>query len=205
MSVVIDGEAVALPNIKSLSWLDDPKLRLSFPNDGTKRQGRPQCIILHTTTGDMPQHLVDDAAPPEHCTARRTVAYWAKSPRRAGAHLIIDADGTLLCLADLGREVAYHCSGVNGVSVGIEVVQQADGTLYAEQLRVAFVVCEWLCDRFNIPRQVAWPYTGARPLDTMRHFRGVAGHRDVSSNRGRGDPGDLIMLCFVDAAWPTVG
>jgi hypothetical protein len=77
--------------------------------------------------------------------------------------------------------------------------------LYAEQLRVAFAVCEWLCDRFSIPRQVAWPYTGARPLDSMRHFRGVAGHRDVSPNRGRGDPGDLIMRRFVDAAWATVG
>jgi len=205
VSIFIDGEAVALPNVKSLSWLDDPKLRLSFPNDGTKRQGRPQCIILHTTTGDMPQHVVESTAPAEHCTARRTVAYWAKSPRHAGAHLIIDADGTLLCLADLGREVTYHCSGVNGVSIGIEVVQQPDGTLYAEQLRVCFAVCAWLCDRFSIPQVVAWPYTGARSLDVMRHFRGVAGHRDVSSNRGRGDPGDLIMRRFVDAAWATVG
>ena len=62
-------------------------------------------------------------------------------------------------------------------------------------------LCSWLADTFKLPRSVAMPYTGVR--DVVAGV-GVLGHRDLSANRGSGDPGDFVMEALVDAGWAAV-
>lgn len=192
MALIVDGTETDVPGFPSLSWHDDPALRLHFPLMGVaRRQLEVQSIVLHTTRGDRCDLVLDDEAPPEARTGRRTVHIWQHGDRHAGAHVVVDADGMLLCLGDLVCEVAYHTVGLNGVSIGVEVVQQPSGAIYRRQIDAVVALVQTLTERLRIPRRVAWPYRGAR--SGMELVRGVLGHRDASSNRGEGDPGDIVM------------
>lgn len=198
--LVIAGAQYEVPGVRILSWLDDAALRLDFPNDGFRMPGRQlRAVVLHTTQGKWPQIVAQGAGKP---TARATIRYWERSSEHAGAHLIVDADGTVFCLADLVDDVAYHCVGLNKASVGIEVKQAPDGTLYGEQLATISRLVPMLCSLLEIPRRVCCNYRGVREdLDT---FRGVLGHRDASRNRGRGDPGDCVMNAVLEAGFEAV-
>ncbi len=194
--IVADGIQIEVPGWPSVSWLDEPALRLKLPEDGEARRTRPRSIGLHTTRGTMPQPLILEPAGSRDCTARATVRAWRLSKRQAGAHLLVDADGEILCTADVQREMTYHAPGLNAVSIGIEVVQRRkDGALFQPQLYATVALVRLLCDLFLIEKRVIWPYP-RRPLprDEMQQYSGVFGHRDVDSNRGRGDPGDLLLL-----------
>lgn len=180
---------------------------LDLPRSGTSRRKAVAHVVLHTTGGypdekhPTPQRIRPETAEPRHCHAVAVHADWSKSTRIAGAHLLIDADGSVYQIADLSTRAMYHCVGYNQVSIGVEVVQQSDSSLFAAQLSSVVELCEWLALRFALPRSVAMPYTGVRDVvDGV----GVLGHRDLSSNRGSGDPGDFVMGALVDAGWAVV-
>lgn len=171
---------------------------------GTLRRKPIAHIVLHTTGGypdskhPTPQRIRSETAEAKHCQARNVHAYWSRTDRIGAAHLLIDADGVIYQIADLATRAMYHAVGFNQISIGIEVVQQSDSSLFAAQLVSVVGLCEWLALRFALPRSVAMPYTGVRDVvDGV----GVLGHRDLSSNRGSGDPGDFVMTALVDAGW----
>lgn len=174
---------------------------------GTSRRKAIAHIVLHTTGGypdskhPTPQRIRPEAAAPRHCLATDVHAYWSKAERIGAAHLLVDADGAVYQIADLSTRAMYHCVGYNQVSIGVEVVQQRDSSLFAAQLVSVVELCEWLALRFSLSRSVAMPYTGVRSVvDGV----GVLGHRDLSSNRGSGDPGDFVMEALVDAGWAVM-
>ncbi len=151
----------------------------------------------------MPQPLITEPAADRDCTARATVRAWRIEKRPAGAHLLVDADGEILCTADVQREMSYHAPGLNAVSIGIEVVQRRkDGALFEPQLRATVALVQLLCGLFLIERRVIWPCP-RRPLprEEMQQYSGVFGHRDVDSNRGKGDPGDLLPQALLAAGF----
>jgi len=178
-----------------------------IPKQGTSRRKAVAHVVLHTTGGypdskhPTPQRIRSEAAEPRHCHAVAVHAYWSKAERIGAAHLLVDADGAVYQIADLSTRAMYHCVGYNQVSIGVEVVQQSDSSLFAAQLVSVVVLCEWLALRFALPRSVAMPYTGVRDVDDGV---GVLGHRDLSSNRGSGDPGDFVMGVLVDAGWAAM-
>lgn len=204
--LVIDGVRLEVPGFTCTSWLDEPALRLKLPEDGIARGTRPHSIGLHTTRGKMPQPLITEAAQDKDCTARATVRAWRLEKRQAGAHIVIDADGEILCIADLVREMSYHCPGLNAVSIGIELVQRMrDGAVFAVQLRAAVATVKLLCNVLRIEKRVIWPYVGRPlPIEAMKGYRGVWGHRDADDDRGRGDPGDLLPQMLIMAGFAEV-
>ena len=178
-----------------------------IPKQGTARYKAVAHVVLHTTGGypdskhPTPQRIRPEAAAPRHCLATDVHAYWSRTDRIGAAHILIDADGAVYQIADLSTRAMYHCVGYNQVSIGVEVVQQSDSSLFAAQLVSVVALCSWLADTFKLPRSVAMPYTGVRDVvDGV----GVLGHRDLSSNRGSGDPGDFVMEALVDAGWAAV-
>lgn len=189
---------IDLPTPFSTSKLPD------IPKQGTSRRKPVSCVVLHTTGGypdskhPTPQRIRPEAAAPRHCLATDVHAYWSRTDRIGAAHLLVDADGAVFQIADLSTRAMYHCVGYNQVSIGIEVVQQGDSSLFAAQLVSVVALCSWLADTFKLPRSVAMPYTGVR---TDVAGIGFLGHRDVSDNRGFGDPGDFVMQALVDAGW----
>src|SRR3712207_974384 len=121
---VIDGQQEDVLGLSVRSWLDDPALRLEIGEDGRPRFTRwIRAITLHTTRGipggrdHRPQKILPGVGPTLGA-AERIAKSWAMETRQAGAHLIVDFDGSIVCLADLKREVAYHAGEVNEVTIG---------------------------------------------------------------------------------------
>lgn len=211
MSVVISGAPVEIPGLTTVSWLEEPRLRLRRGEDFTARRpaSRIQQIILHTTKGlpfgpqDPPQQILPGFGPAVHA-GERCAEYWSHDGRNAGAHLVVDQDGTIACCVDLLTEAAYHATIVNQRSIGIEIYQGAAAELYAGQLHVVVALVDWLTRRFGIQRQITTRYPG-RPVPRLAmgglDCVGVFGHRDVSASRGAGDPGTEIFDLLMQAGY----
>lgn len=162
-------------------------------------------LILHTTGGKWPQPLLPGAGLGGH--ACDIAEMWSGAGSvHSGAQLIVDTDGTVVCLCDLATTVAYHAEGSNPWSIGIEMCTLPNGSIYQATLTATAKLTDFLCyPTFPIPRQMPrGPYRN-EPLRRMelgsgarRHnaggpnLVGVFGHRDNTSERGYGDPGNLI-------------
>lgn len=210
--VVIHGREEAVDGLVVKNWNDDPRLRIRMPEDGAPRSSTwVRNIILHTTLGipggkDHRPQVILPGLGPSTDTELNIAHFWSTNGAAGGAHLIVDFDGSVSCLADLQTEVTYHATSVNSVSIGIEIAQrQVDAALYEEQLVCVVQLVDWLTKRFRIQRQIPSRYTYGSPIGRLvaggRDIIGVAGHRDQTTNRGPGDPGDRIFELLRDAGY----
>jgi hypothetical protein len=173
---------------------------------GISRSAWIRQVIVHTTGGLWPQPIVPGAGPGGE--GARYADIWQTDPEHSAAHLVVDGAGAVACLADLVEVTAYHAEASNPWSVGIEMAQARDGSVYQATINATAQLVAAICDAIGIPEQMPrGPYRGA-PLRRMelvtagdapgRHqlggpdVVGVIGHRDNTSARGRGDPGDAI-------------
>lgn len=193
---VIDGKRIRVAGLDVTSWQDDPRLRLVMGEDGSRRKPSAwiRAVVLHTTKGLRGGAPLPGFGRPVSA-GLRCARYWSTDGRRAGAHIVVDHDGAVTCLADLALEVANHCPEWNAHSVGIELYQGAKGELYEGQLDVCVAVCDFLTRTFGIQRQIPHQYLGAlaRFLPGDSSVVGVIGHRDAAKNRDWGDPGNAIF------------
>ena len=131
MSLIIDGQRIETPGLETISWLDDPKV--PRVTDGRRRVPQSaRAIVLHTVHGKLGP-LADKASVPS-VRAERYARYQASTKREVSWHLTIDTDGTIVQSADVAAWTCWHATAVNGWTVGIELVQEADGALYRPQL-----------------------------------------------------------------------
>jgi hypothetical protein len=175
--------------------------------DCTSRHAWIRQVIVHTTGGHWPQPILADPGPGGE--AARYADIWQTDPVHSAAHLVVDSAGTVACLADLVEITAYHAEASNPWSIGIEMVQGKDGSVHQATIDATARLVAAICDTIGIPEQCpCGPYRGA-PLRGMefvgptgRHqigganYVGVFGHRDNTSARGRGDPGDAIWTAL---------
>lgn len=152
-------------------------------------------IILHTTKGIWPQHVLPGSGPGG---ADKVVAeFWRRDPEHSAAQLVVDTDGSVVCLGDLRRAMAFHATSSNPYSVGIEMYQVAGGGIYEATLNATVTLVRALCRMLGIPEQMPrGPYRNAplrRMTDGGADCVGTFGHRDNTNRRGRGDPGDEIF------------
>jgi hypothetical protein len=212
MTIVIGGVAHPYPN--SVSFLEEPRFAIRMGNDAMRRRTGvlPASLCLHTTKGipggkDQRPQVIRPGLGPAGDAAERCARSWSSSDRAGAAHLIVDFDGQVIQTADLARVCAYHAGPVNGRSIGIEVVQGSEAELYEGQLDATVRLCDWLAAHFRITRQVQWPYHRRPPAVLAKGAAGVSGaygHRDVTTNRGRGDPGDALIQRMIAAGWAPV-
>lgn len=170
-------------------------------------------IIVHTTKGMWPQTVRAGAGP--RGSAQVVADFWRGDPVHSAAQLVVDQDGSVVCLCDLAESQAYHAEGSNPWSIGIEMYQLADGSIYQATLDAAAVlICALTEDgrHFDVPCQIPrGPYAN-QPTPRMERgtgparrnigaptMTGVFGHRDNTSERGRGDPGDAIFALLETA------
>lgn len=219
MAVIINGKPVEVRSLSSVSWHDLPELRLRPGEDCTERRSAVQGIVLHTTKGipggsDQRKQVIRPGLGPRVEAGARCARYWstgrdaAGDKVKAGAHLVVDFDGQIACCADLATEAAYHAGPVNQRTIGVEIYQGSDAELYELQLDAVVRLCDWLTRRFGIQRQLPGDRYRSRngPIRRLsagggRDFFGVYGHRDVSADRGAGDPGDAIMQRLFEAGY----
>lgn len=173
-------------------------------------------VIVHTTGGHWPQPIISGSGPAGH--AKQIAEMWNGRDRGDGkqvhsaAQLVVDYNGDVYCLADLVRIAAYHAEGSNPRSVGIEMCTTPHGGIYTATLDATarlIALLTWSgisgSGLLPIPAQMPrGPYRNA-PLRRMetgsgdarentggRDCVGVFGHRDNTSRRGAGDPGNEI-------------
>ncbi len=200
--LIIGAAPESVPGLTCTSWHDNPKLRLHIGEDGAPRPPGTwiRAIVLHTTRGipggtDLRPQKILPGLGPNRNTAVNTNSWWSTDGRSAGAHLVVDFDGSVACLADLALEQTYHATSVNPHTIGIEIAQGSDAELYEGQLDAVVVLVDWLTSRFQIQRQIPDRYRGPVPrLESGGHdVVGVYGHRDQTSARGFGDPGSAVF------------
>ena len=215
--MIVNGVREVIPGIDVENGHDNPlhRLRIGPGGDGTRRSASaPQLAVVHSTKGipggrnNKPQRFRPGAGPKGNA-AEANVRYWTRSPDPAGAHILIDFDGQVICTADLQTECAYHAGGVNDISIGIEVVQgEADDHAYFYEIQRTRTVevLDWFTRRFKIQRQFPLGYTRSGWIERLRTnggrtCRGVCQHRDQTSNRGRGDCGDWLVDALLAAGY----
>lgn len=206
--LIIDGVEYEVPGVRVVTWLEDPSIRIR-PEDGRPRKTTwVHIIAIHATVGDEPQRILGGAGAPG--LARRTINAWGARDHVAAAHLVIDADGTVYQLADLVRDVAYHAREINEVSIGIELAQTSKLEIRQVQLDVCVAVDDRITLVLGLARQLQWPYLGeAMPVARLaaggnqpgREYVGICGHRDQTTARGPGDPGDAVMRAHLVAGY----
>lgn len=208
--LIVGGVRVPVAGVSVVTWQDDPK-RAPKVTDGRARTAAPTAIVLHTSRG------VRGTVRPGSLASQRAevlALYQARTAREVSWHLTVDSDGTVLQQADVGSWSCWHAPPTNAWSIGVELVQQPDhGDLYEVQVGAAVKVVDALCSVLQIPRRVPVTAQGA-PLSTVvpswrsvaaggraEHWSGVLGHRNVTADRGPGDPGDGVFSALLAAGF----
>lgn len=190
----IHGRLVPVPglNIVPPASMGGPSWCTLTSGDWQPRRSRVRQVLLHTTKGDWPQHVIPGRGPGGR--AKLTFEFWHRDETHSGAHAVIDNDGTVACGVDLADACAYHATVSNEYSVGIELYQEADGGICEAVYQALSLFVPALLEALDVPFYVvADPYNGhplQRFLDGAPDFYGVCGHRNNTERRGRGDPGD---------------
>jgi len=206
-ALIINGRECVVPGLTVVNFRDDPRLALRIgqpdgSNDGKTRAGNAwiRLVVLHTTKGipggaDKRSQDIRPGLGPSTDAGVRIARFWSTDPKSSGAHVVVDHDGVVCQLADLQLVSAYHAGHklVNADSVGIEIFQGSGAELYEDQLDAAATLVDALTLHLGIQRQIPDRYRGALDRFDLRDSVGVVGHRDVSDNRGPGDPGDAIF------------
>jgi len=210
--LLIDDALVPVPGLTIVAPASHggPAWATLRPGDCRPRSSRwIRQLINHSTSGDWPQLVREGAG--NRGLAARIANLWGADPTHSGAHLVIDTDGTVVCLADLVRTETYHAEGSNPWSVGIEMCV-TNGAIYRATLAAAVTLDLALCGLLGIPAQIHSAAYRGEPLRRMevvneagRHNSGgpdvvgIFGHRDNTSRRGRGDPGNELYAMLVAA------
>lgn len=188
--LLVDGRDIRVPGLDIVNHNDAPECKLD-PGDRARRKSPwIRQLVIHTTQGKWPQPIRIERGPGG--TAARTAEFWHRDPVHSGAHLIVDNDGTIWCLADLSADAAHHATTCNDWSIGIEMRQEPDGSIHEIVLdttvRLARAICDLSFDDrtaglFAIPWQVVGDtYRTGEIVERLRHggpdWAGILGHRD---------------------------
>lgn len=210
MSLILDGVLVTLPGVETRCYADDPAIPQA--TDGSRRRKADVAgIVLHTVTGQPRQPVVlPGSRPSEH--AERLARYQAQTSRQVSWHYTVDTDGTVVQSADPATWTCWHAGGVNPWTIGVELCQGPSGELYEVQMRAMVALVEHLCAVFDIARRypvraaTGLPHGGLidRLQGSAFPWDGCFGHRNQSSSRGHGDPGDAPFYALAAAGYSGV-
>ena len=211
MSIVLNGQKIATPGLNTISWMDDPTI-LKTPHTNPRRMW-VRAVVLHTVDGKE-GGLRPGISPPS-TRARTEANYQAHTTRDVSWDYTIDTDGTIIASNDPIESLTWQATSVNPWTLGIEMVQEPNGDLWEGQVDVTVrfldLLTRELADRGHpIQRQVPMtadgkPFRGviARIADaeSSKSVVGIYGHRNQTSNRGPGDPGDFIFKALLAAEY----
>lgn len=211
MSIVLSGRKVETHGLETVSWLDDPKVpRTTDTNPRTKWV---RAIVMHTVHGKVGGVRPGNAPPSTR--AESYAKYQANTTRDVSWDYTIDTDGTIIVSNDPLVWYTWQATAVNPWTIGIEMVQESNGDVWEGQIATAVKFLDFitrvLADMGHpIQRQVPMnsvgkPVRGVIPrienAESAKSVVGVYGHRNQTSNRGPGDPGDPIFEALLRAGY----
>src|SRR5262245_59524820 len=165
--LLIAGRSVPVPGLTIIPPAPaGPHWASLDPGDYRMRQTSwVRQIILHSTKGAWPQTILPSAGPAGK--AQAVADFWRGDPTHSAAHIVIDLDGTVVCLADLAYVAAYHAEMANDHSIGVELYQLAGGGLYQATIDAATKLVPAICDAIGIPFQIHHAPYRNEPLPRM--------------------------------------
>jgi hypothetical protein len=209
-TIVYNGQSVIV-DFDTITFQDNPKCKLgsrSFRKRNAQEQKNICAIVCHTTKGipggkDLtPQTINSGSGTSSNAGPRMSATWQADKSKFGGAHFVIDYDGMVYQCADIYTDATYHAESANGNSIGIEDCQNSDASLYEIQIQINTKLIFELTKILGIQRQICkLPYNHkpVKCLERKLNRYGVFGHRNLTSNRGSGDPGDFILQALADA------
>lgn len=210
MSIVLNGQKIETPGVETVSWLDDPAVPQA--TDRTPRTLWCRGVVLHTVHGKV--GVLKPGIKPS-TRAEAYAKYQANTSRDVSWDYTIDTDGTVVVSNDPVKFYTWHATSVNPFTLGIEFVQDDDGALYEGQMEAGVKFLDTLTRLMSenlhpIQRQVpvgpdGKPVRGVIPRivnsDEAKKVVGLYGHRNQTTNRGPGDPGDYIFEYLLRAGY----
>jgi len=206
--IVIAGWEVDVRNRTVTNFNDDPRLKAAREDGYARPSTWVRQVILHTTKGKVGD--VIETPGPNLGKEFDVAKYWSGSKKSSGTQLVVDTDGSIGCLADLRKWASFHAGnrGINQTSIGIELYQilkNGKYSIYRDTIDGAADLCEVLAEQFGIMKQLHLPWTSStRPARLLRggaDCTGFFGHRDVTWQRGEGDPGNQIIEELLNRGW----
>lgn len=207
--VVVNEALEQIPGLRCSSYLAHPEVGLSREDYRPRRSTESvQLIVVHNTVGDWPIEIRPGRAD-DGDLAERNAIYWRRSKRESSTQLIVDQDGTVICTADLLRVAAYGAGHPRGNGCGINVEMAALPTkgkrgsvLYQGQIEDTATLCNWLAERFCVPKVATAPRPRGREyVEALARkgsvIRGLCDHCALSRRRGIGDTGFLVQAELV--------
>lgn len=212
-SIIANGKRVETP-FSVVNFLDNPACKLGSRSyrKRTADEVRHICaIVCHSTAGipggrDLREQILKPGVGPNDNAGPFYSKLWQNDTSKyGGAHFVIGYDGQIYQCADIVTDAAYHAGAANGNSVGIEVHQdRKDAGFWECEIEANTNLIVWLTTFLGIQRQIqALPYKGPISCLTGKLYNkyGTFCHRDLTNNRGKGDPGDLIPQALVDVGF----
>jgi hypothetical protein len=218
MPIVINGQRIVIPDVESGCYLDNPKYTFTDKKDFGIRASKVQSICIHTRMGIWPQTFTDVGK--DRDWDEIGVKNASNDDRIASWHISVDADGSYVSHLDAVKHKAYHCGQCNDTSIGIELYQDSLGGISLPTLATGVKLVDTLTRQLGIQRQYATERMisprfarGTKGKDAAADraylpggksgadFVGVFGHRNATTNRGKGDPGDKIFEMLAAAGY----
>ena len=208
--LILNGEQVPTPGLETISWLDDPAVPQA--TDFYERKLWIRAIVIHTVKG------INGPLKPGKKDSKRAetyAQYQANTSRQVSWDYTVDTDGTIIVSNDPIKRATWQAGSVNEFTLGIEMVQDNDGSVYEFQMEtmVKFLdkLIVELADRDHpVQRQVPMT-TDGKPVrgviqriqdpSQARKVVGIYGHRNQTTDRGVGDPGDHIFQYLMRAGY----
>ncbi len=193
--IVLNDQLVDYP--KSVCWLEDPR-GCPRTTDHNPRREWIRAIVVHTVHGKR-----GVLKPGSKSTGlnKSYAKYQANTPRAVSWDYTIDMDGGVAASNDPVETYTWHATSVNRYTLGIELIQETDGSQYSEGVEEAAKFIAFLCEQLGIQKQ--YPARDGKPISGIipriegaasgSNVVGVYGHRNQTKNRGFGDPGDHIF------------
>jgi hypothetical protein len=202
---ILGGKPLETPGLETKNWTDPG---VPEATDRNHRPKPPQAVVVHTV------HGIRGPLKPGLRTSQRAEAYaryQATSPRNVSWDFTVDTDGTIVQSNDPLVYATWQSGSslINNISMGFEMVQDEDGSLYEGQLDVVVKFLDFLTLHLGIQRQLP-TLTGKpdfRKLSRMfgggagGDVYGIYGHRNCSHDRGFGDPGDWAFEALLKAGY----
>jgi hypothetical protein len=168
--LIINGEYVQVPGLNVINCVDDPRIALPMGKCMRLRHTRWIRAIGQHNTKNIEPVLVQGSGPGTDL-GHRLEDFWSlDTTKPAGAHLAVDRDTTVYCMADLVKYATYHAGTWNEVSIGIEMFEDGQGHIYADQLYANIHLIEFLCMYFGIQRQTT---TQVQQIKRIAEGKGV--------------------------------
>ncbi len=217
MSLIFNNKKITIPGLVTVSYIDGVP-HVKRVTDFNARKETIRMIVGHTHKG-IKGNLLPGMGP--NSTIDEALArYQVNTERAVSWDYTIDFNGEIICQNDPNLNFTWQAGNVNPRSLGFEMIQKDNGDVYEGEIEKAVFLIDVLTALLGIQRQIIWdnsrsvlklglgskncPKVGVvkrLQVDGGKDVVGIVGHRNITKDRGPGDPGDHLFWALQKAGY----